>query len=51
MSLTVVFKDPEEQIIVIENVDEDITIKELRNLFKKKVEMKVRDSGNLMPQC
>ena len=36
MSLTVIFKDPEQQIIVIENVDEDITIKELRNLFKEK---------------
>lgn len=36
MSITVVFKDPEQQFITVEGVSKDITISNLRTVFKQK---------------
>ena len=35
MSITVVFKDPEQQFITVQGVSKDITISNLRTVFKE----------------
>jgi len=35
MSITVVFKDPEQQFITVQGVSKDITISNLRTVFKQ----------------